>query len=310
MPSRIEDYAIIGDARTVALVGRDGSIDWWCAPRVDSGASFAALLGTTRNGRWIVTPSESVVSVERSYRPDTMILETTFTTAEGRAVVIDFMPRHDLTHPAVVRIVRGIEGTVRFGSEVVVRFDYGALVPWVRRHDGGVEARGGADGMVLHSTVVTHGRDLTTFAGFEVSAGTEESFVLSWFPSHEPPPAPPEVDRALDSTERWWRSWAELCTATGPWRDAVVRSLLTLKALTYEPTGGIVAAATTSLPEWIGSVRNWDYRYCWLRDATFTLHALLGLGFRHEADAWSAWLRRAVAGDPDDLQIMLSLIHI
>ncbi len=304
MPSPIEDYALIGDARTVALVGRDGSIDWWCAPRVDSGASFAALLGTPRNGRWILAPSEPVLSVERAYRPDTMILETTFTTAGGRACVIDFMPRHDLEHPAIIRVVRGESGCVRFGSEAILRFDYGAVVPWVRRHDGGVEARGGCDGAVLHSSVPTHGRDLTTFAGFEVSEGSEESFVLAWFPPYEDPPESPDVDAALTSTETWWRDWADQCTATGPWRDAMVRSLLTLKALTYEPTGGIVAAATTSLPEWIGSVRNWDYRYCWLRDATFTLGALLENGYRTEAADWSEWLRRAVAGSPDKLQIM------
>jgi GH15 family glucan-1,4-alpha-glucosidase len=304
VPSRIEDYAIIGDARTVALVALDGSIDWWCAPRIDSGASFAALLGDTRNGRWIVAPSENVVAVERRYLPDTLVLETTYTTRQGRAVVIDFMPRHDLEHPAIIRVVRGLEGTVRFGSEVVVRFDYGELVPWVRHHDGGVEARGGADGVVLHSTVTTHGRDLTTFAGFDVTEGGEESFVLAWFPSHEDPPVSPDVDVALDATEAWWRAWASSCTFDGPWREAVMRSLLTLKALTYEPTGGIVAAATTSLPEWIGSVRNWDYRYCWLRDATFTLNALLENGYRDEAAAWSEWLRRAVAGSPDKLQIM------
>ena len=304
MPSRIEDYALIGDARTVALVGRDGSIDWWCAPRVDSAASFAALLGSARDGRWVVAPSEPVTSVERAYSTDTVVLETTFTTAGGRAVVTDFMPRHDLEHPAIIRVVRGLEGSVRFGSEVVVRFDYGALVPWVRHHDGGVDARGGADGVVLHSTVPTHGRDLTTFAGFDVVEGQQESFVLAWFPSHEDPPPAPDVDEALADTLAWWRDWASSCCVAGPWRDAVLRSLLTLKALTYEPTGGIVAAATTSLPEWIGSVRNWDYRYCWLRDATFTLNALLGNGYRDEAAAWSEWLRRAVAGSPDKLQIM------
>ena len=304
MPSRIEDYAIIGDARTVALVALDGSVDWWCAPRIDSAASFAALLGDTRNGRWIVTPSETVTAVERTYRADTMVLETTFTTANGRAVVVDFMPRSDLEHPAIIRIVRGLEGTVRFGSEVVIRFDYGAIVPWVSHHDGGVEARGGADGVVLHSSVPTHGRDLTTFAGFDVTEGSEESFALAWFPSHEVPPERPDVVAALESTTRWWRDWVGPCTAAGPWRDAVVRSLLTLKALSYEPTGGIAAAATTSLPEWIGSVRNWDYRYCWLRDATFTLNALLENGFRDEAQVWSEWLRRAVAGSPDKLQIM------
>ncbi len=304
MSSRIEDYALIGDARTVALVGRDGSIDWWCAPRFDSAACFAALLGGLRNGRWIISPDQRVTSVERRYRPETLVLETLFTTTHGRAVVIDFMPRHDLEHPAIVRIVRGLEGRVRFGSEVVARFDYGSLVPWARHHDGGVEARGGADGVVLHASVQTVGRDLTTFAELEVGPGDEESFALVWFPSHEDPPPAPDVDAALDSTERWWKDWASACTVSGPYREAVLRSLLTLKALTYEPTGGIVAAATTSLPEWIGSVRNWDYRYCWLRDATFTLNALIENGHRDEALSWSEWLRRAVAGSPDKLQIM------
>jgi GH15 family glucan-1,4-alpha-glucosidase len=300
----IEDYALIGDARTVALVSREGSIDWWCTPRFDSAACFAALLGQRSHGHWTIAPAGGAGAVDRRYRPDTLVLETTFTTDTGRATLIDFMPRHDLEHPCIVRIVRGVEGTVELDADLVVRFDYGSLVPWVRRTDHGVEARGGADGLVLRSTVATHGRDLTTAARFSVSAGEEQSFSLAWFPSHEDPPAAPDPDESLDATEAWWHEWANVCTDVGPWSEAVRRSLITLKALTYEPTGGIVAAATTSLPEWIGSVRNWDYRFCWLRDATFTLSALIENGYESEALAWSQWLRRAVAGSPDMMQIM------
>ena len=304
MPSRIEDYAVIGDARTVALVGRDGSIDWWCAPRFDSPASFAGLIGTPDNGRWQVAPTEDPAEVSRCYRGDSLVLETTFTTASGQASVIDFMPRHDLEHPSIIRIVRGLEGSVALRSEVVLRFDYGSLVPWVRHHDGGVVARGGADGVMLHTTVAMRGEDLTTVAELTVAAGEEQSFVLAWFPSHEDPPSVPDVDESLAATEAWWNEWAAIGRKSGRWGDAVCRSLITLKALTYEPTGGIVAAATTSLPEWIGSVRNWDYRYCWLRDATFTLSALVEHGYEDEALEWSEWLRRAIAGSPDKLQIM------
>ena len=302
--ARIEDYALIGDARTVALVSRDGSIDWWCAPRFDSAACFAALLGDEMNGRWLVAPVETPTEVTRRYLPDTLVLVTTFVTESGRAEIVDFMPRHDLAHPCIVRIVRGIEGRVAFHSEIVVRFDYGWLVPWVRRHDGGIEARGGADGLVMHASVPTRGRRMTTVADFMIEAGGQESFSMAWFPSHEQPPTMPDPDASLAATESWWREWTKTCVDDSRWGDAVRRSLITLKALTYEPTGGIVAAPTTSLPEWIGSVRNWDYRYCWLRDATFTLSALIGNGYRDEAIAWSEWLRRAVAGSPEKLQIM------
>jgi GH15 family glucan-1,4-alpha-glucosidase len=300
----IEDYAIIGDARTVALVSREGSVDWWCAPRFDSAACFAALLGDEEHGRWKLAPTGEVLGTERRYRDDTLVLETTFRTDTGRAVVIDFMPRHDLEHPSIVRVVRGLEGSVAFRGDLTIRFDYGSLVPWVRRYDGGVIARGGADGLVLHATVPTRGHQMTTVNEFEVAAGEEETFALAWFPSHEDPPIVPDPDQALESTEAWWREWAGACTDAGRWSGAVRQSLIVLKALTYEPTGGIVAAPTTSLPEWIGSVRNWDYRYCWLRDATFTLDALVESGYRQEALEWSEWLRRAVAGSPEKMQIM------
>ena len=300
----IEDYALIGDARSVALVGRDGSIDWWCAPRFDSAACFAGLLGGPEHGRWRIAPSDDVVDVSRCYRDDTLVLETSFTTATGRAMVIDFMPRHDLEHPSILRIVRGLEGHVAFRSDMAIRFDYGSLVPWVRRHDGGVEARGGVDGVVFHASVPTRGHDLTSVNTFGVEAGHEETFALAWFPSHEDPPGLPDPTEALSSTETWWSDWAGSCLDVGRWSGAVRRSLITLKALTYEPTGGIVAAPTTSLPEWIGSVRNWDYRYCWLRDATFTLDALIECGYDDEALSWSEWLRRAVAGSPEKMQIM------
>lgn len=300
----IEDYALIGDARTVALVGRDGSIDWWCAPRFDSAACFAALLGDSDHGRWLLAPVDPPTHTSRAYIEDTLVLVTTVTTTTGRAEVVDFMPRHDLEHPCIVRIVRGLEGRVEFRSEAVVRFDYGCLVPWVRRHDGGIEARGGADGIVLHASVPLHGHHMTTQARFVVEEGQTESFAAAWFPSHEAPPALPDADEARAATVAWWRGWAATCRDEGPWSEAVRRSLITLKALTYELTGGIVAAPTTSLPEWIGSVRNWDYRYCWLRDATFTLTALVENGYHEEALAWSEWLRRAVAGSPEELQIM------
>jgi GH15 family glucan-1,4-alpha-glucosidase len=300
----IEDYALIGDTRTVALVGRDGSIDWWCAPRFDSAACFAAMLGDTDHGRWLLGPVDAPTETSRAYLDDTLVLVTTVTTSTGRAEVVDFMPRHDLDHPCIIRLVRGLEGRVEFRSETIVRFDYGCLVPWVRRHDGGIEARGGADGVVLHASVPLRGRHMTTQARFAVEAGRTESFVAAWFPSHEDPPMLPEPEVALAETEAWWRVWARTCADEGPWSAAVRRSLVTLKALTFEPTGGIVAAPTTSLPEWIGSVRNWDYRYCWLRDATFTLTALVVNGYHEEALAWSEWLRRAVAGSPEELQIM------
>jgi GH15 family glucan-1,4-alpha-glucosidase len=303
-PAPIEDYALIGDLRTAGLVGRDGSIDWLALPRFDSGACFAKLLGDARHGRWLVAPVPgSVLETRRRYRGDTLVLETTFRTASGVARVVDCMPP-DEDVPNLVRLVEGIEGEVAMRMELVIRFDYGWVVPWVRREDGGIHAVGGPDALVLHTAVSTHGEGLTTVAEFTVREGQRVPFVLTWHRSHDP--APPHIDAAaaVEGTERWWRAWASRATYEGPWLDAVKRSLITLKALTYEPTGGIVAAPTTSLPEWLGGVRNWDYRYCWLRDATFTLYALLVSGFHDEAEAWREWLLRAVAGDPSQLQIM------
>ncbi|HEU4577151.1 MAG TPA: glycoside hydrolase family 15 protein [Polyangiaceae bacterium] len=308
MPLRIEDYAIIGDTQSVALVGRDGSIDWMCLPRFDSPACFASLLGDARNGRWLLAPSCELSAVpERRYRDGTLILETTFQTAHGKVRVIDTMPPRT-RQPDVLRIVEGLEGEVPMRCELVIRFDYGSVVPWVTRFDGGsLRAIAGADALVLRTPVQTHGEDLTTVAEFSIRAGQRVPFVLSWHPSHEPDAPSCDPFRLLDDTESWWREWSRHCRYHGPWREAVLSSLLVLKALTFAPTGGIVAAATTSLPEWPGGVRNWDYRYCWLRDATFTLYALSLAGYRQEAAAWRDWLLRAVAGDPAKLQIMYGI---
>ncbi|WP_334141259.1 glycoside hydrolase family 15 protein [Rhabdothermincola sp.] len=303
MPSLIEDYAIIGDTETVALVGRDGSIDWFCAPRFDSAACFAALLGDRHHGRWLLAPHDRPSRVERRYRGDTLVLETVFTTPAGQVAIIDFMPirRRGVE---LVRIVEGRSGTVRIDLELIVRFDYGAIVPWVRAIEGGGVAIGGADGLVLRTPVKLEGRDLTTVASFEVSSGDRVPFVMQWFPSHEAVPDPIDAVAVLEHTERWWQVWSARCAYEGDYADAVMRSLITLKALTHAPTGGVVAAATTSLPEYLGGVRNWDYRYCWLRDATFTLTALSEAGYGSEAVAWSEWLRRVIAGSPDKMQIM------
>lgn len=303
---KIEDYALIGDCHTAALVGRNGSIDWLCVPRFDSGACFAALLGTPDHGRWIVAPTEHPHRVTRAYRGDTLVLETTVETTSGAVMVIDCMPVRTAT-PDVVRIVRGLRGTVRMHTELIVRFDYGSITPWVRREEGGICAVAGPDTLHLRTPVPLKGEGWTTSGEFEVSAGDEVPFMLSWHPSHES--APPRLDpvHVLEATARWWREWARHCTYQGQWRDAVVRSLITLKALTYMPTGGIVAAPTTSLPEHIGGQRNWDYRYCWLRDSTFALTALMQSGYLEEARAWRSWLLRAVAGRADDLHIMYGI---
>jgi GH15 family glucan-1,4-alpha-glucosidase len=301
---RIEDYGFIGDLHTGALVGADGSIDWLCLPRFDSDACFAALLGTRRHGHWSIAPvaSQPLKGVQR-YRPDTLILETEFATESGVVRVIDFMPvgdgRHDL-----VRIVEGVQGRVKLAMELVIRFDYGLAVPWVRRANGGIHAVAGPNALLLRADVGTHGEDLSTRAEFTVAAGERKTFELVWHRSHEPSPQPADASQALATTERFWAKWCGQCTYEGEWREAVMRSLITLKALTYRPTGGILAAATTSLPEQLGGVRNWDYRYCWLRDATFTLYALVQAGFKREAGAWSDWLLRAVAGDPQQLQML------
>lgn len=301
---RIEDYALIGDLQTAALVSNVGSIDWLCLPRFDSGACFAALLGTTDNGHWQLAPAgASGPASRREYRGDTLILHTEWDTPTGSVRVIDLMPPRDEA-PDVVRIVEGLSGRVDMRSCLRLRFDYGEIVPWVRRIDGQVAGIAGPDSAWLRSDVPTYGRDFTTYADFAVSAGERVGFVLTWHPSHLPPPAPVSAEEELAATEKLWAEWASRGTYTGEWREAVVRSLLTLKALTYEPTGGIVAAATTSLPESLGGERNWDYRYCWLCDATMTLSALLRGGFTEEAAAWRQWLLRAIAGSPDDLQIM------
>ncbi len=302
---KIEDYALIGDCQTAALVARNGSIDWLCLPRFDSGACFAALLGTPDHGRWIIAPTEHH-QITRKYRDDTLVLETTFETASGAVTLIDCMPVRT-TAPDVVRVVRGVRGSVRMRTELVIRFDYGSITPWVRQEDGGIFAVAGPDMLHLRTPVPLKGEGWTTSGEFEIAAGDEVPFVLTWHPSHEAAPAPVNPLHAIDATTHWWREWARVCTYDGEWRDAVVRSLITLKALTYMPTGGIVAAPTTSLPEHIGGKRNWDYRYCWLRDSTFALAALMQSGHVDEAAAWRHWLLRAVAGRGDELHIMYGL---
>ncbi|MEO8122531.1 MAG: glycoside hydrolase family 15 protein [Burkholderiales bacterium] len=306
MPLAIEDYALIGDCHTAALVGRDGSIDWACFPRFDSGACFAALLGEPRHGRWLIAPTDEVKATERRYRDETLVLETTFETEKSAVRVVDFMPlsteRRD-----IVRIVEGLRGTVAMQMELVIRFDYGSIVPWVRRVDGAMLATAGPDSMELRCAVPVHGKKMTTVAAFDICEGERSAFVLNYHPSHEAAPPALDAQEALQATEREWHEWSGRCTYDGRWRDAVMRSLLTLKALTFAPTGGIIAAPTTSLPEQAGGVRNWDYRYCWLRDATFTLNALLATGYHEEAIAWREWLLRAAAGNPEDMQILYGI---
>jgi GH15 family glucan-1,4-alpha-glucosidase len=305
---RVEDYALIGDCTTAALVSRQGSIDWLCWPRFDSPACFAALLDTPRSGRWRIAPADEGARVTRRYRPGTLILETEFETGEGAAQLIDFMPM-EAGGSSIVRIVRGLRGHVPLRFELALRFEYGEIVPWVTRlRTGfGVRAIAGPSLVVLHSTVPLEGRDLTTRAEFSVDAGEEAYFILAYGPSHLPAPAVPDPEEALNATEAFWTDWCERGTYQGEWRAPVQRSLLTLKALTYAPTGGIVAAPTTSLPEELGGSRNWDYRFCWLRDATFTLLALLHAGYRDEARDWSEWLRRSVAGSPAQIQTLYGL---
>jgi GH15 family glucan-1,4-alpha-glucosidase len=301
----IEDYALIGDCTTAALVSRDGSIDWLCWPRFDSDTCFAALLGTADNGHWRIAPVDAEVSVNRLYRPGTMIQETRFTTAAGSAVLIDFMPMQQ-EHSSVVRIVRGESGQLAMRLDLALRFEYGRIVPWVTRleHRTLLRAVAGADAAVLHSEVQLHGEHFTSVAEFTVAAGESKAFVLTYAPSYLPSPTVPDATAALATTERFWTDWTARGSYRGTWQEPVNRSLLTLKVLTYAPTGGIVAAPTTSLPEQIGGERNWDYRYCWLRDATFTLLALIHAGYRDEALAFREWLLRAVAGSPGQIQIM------
>jgi GH15 family glucan-1,4-alpha-glucosidase len=300
----IEDYALIGDTRTAALVGKNGSIDWLCLPRFDAGACFAALLGEPRHGRWALSPNDGAPRrTQRRYLDDTLVLETEFTTETGVVRIFDCMPPGE-SIANVVRVVEGVRGEVRMRMELIIRFDYGWIVPWVRNIEGVLHAVAGPDALALRTPVETHGENLTTVAEFTVRAGERVPFVLSWYPSQGALPPAVDADAAIAEAAAWWRSWVRSCTHRGPFREAVVRSLITLKALTYAPTGGIIAAATTSLPEQLGGVRNWDYRYCWLRDATFTLAALLVSGFGDEARAWRDWLLRAIAGDPAQLQIM------
>ena len=299
----IEDYALIGDCDTAALVGRDGSIDWLCLPRFDSDSCFAALLGSSENGRWMIAP-QAAARVSRRYRDDTLILETTFETDEGVVRLIDFMPLKRSTS-SIVRIAAGVSGQVQLTSDLIMRFDYGLTVPWVSRAGDDIhKAVAGPQTLFLKSPVRHLGKDLRTVSQFTVAAGDQVPFVLTHAPSHLPPPELPDAFAALQDTERSWHEWCARCKSSGRWSEAVLRSLITLKALTFAPTGGIVAAPTTSLPERIGGERNWDYRYCWIRDATLTLLALMGSGYLEEASAWRDWLVRAVAGSPAQMQIM------
>ena len=304
--TKIEDYALIGDTHTAALISREGSLDWLCLPRFDSPACFAALLGDPEHGRWLLTPHDDITTVHRRYRGDTLVLETQYVTATGTAMVLDFMPPRD-RDINLVRIVVGVKGTVRMKMEMTLRFDYGSIVPWVSHHRRLLKAVAGPDAVYLDTAVELQGVGFSTVADFTVTEGQEIPFTLTWRASHDTSPKPLITERALSETVLWWKKWSSRCTYQGPWRDAVIRSLITLKALTYAPTGGIVAAPTTSLPELLGGVRNWDYRYCWIRDATFTLYALLMAGYHSEAKAWREWLLRAVAGKPSDLQIMYGI---
>lgn len=305
----IEDYGIIGTAYTAALVSRGGSIDWLCLPRFDSESVFGALLGTPEHGRWLLAPEDPLARSSRRYRGETGILETRFETAEGCVTIIDFMPIVDGEDQVdLIRLVRGDQGRVRMRTEIILRFDYGRAIPWVRQHLGGPAAVAGPNAIQFVTPVPLKGTpELTTVGEFTVSAGDCVPFTMSWYPSHHKAFRRRDPQDTLLATENWWHDWSSHCSMKGPWREAIIRSLITLKMLTYEPTGGIVAAATTSLPEWIGSVRNWDYRLCWIRDATLTLYALLSSGYRSEARAWREWLLRAAAGRPSDMQIMYGL---
>jgi len=303
MAQRIEDYALIGDTHTAALVGKDGSIDWLCVPRFDSESVFAALLGDPDHGRWLLAPAGGVRRVERTYRGDTLVLETTFDTDEGVVRIVDCMPIRKHTVD-VVRVVEGVSGRVPIHMDLRARFDYGLTLPWVRKHDGHTRLIAGPNSMWLRTPIETEGAGNATVADFVVGAGDSVPFLLSWHPSHEPLPHRGDTHNLVHDTTSWWHRWSSQCTYHGEYRDLVMRSLIALKAMTFAPTGGIVAAPTTSLPEWPGSVRNWDYRYCWLRDSVLALTALTAGGYRQEAIAWRDWLLRAAAGDPSQLQIM------
>jgi len=305
----IENYALVGDCHTAALVGSDGSMDWLCLPRFDSGACFAALLGGPEHGRWLLAPACKPTQIRRRYRGDTLILETEFDTEEGSVRVIDFMPLSDERWD-VVRIVEGLSGRVGMRMELTVRFDYGSIVPWAHQSQGILLLTAGPDTLELTASVPVEGEHMRSVAEFSVGAGERESFVLNYRPSHLGTGAAVDAEQELTETENQWAEWFGRCSYRGPWLAAVARSLITLKALTYKPTGGLIAAPTTSLPEWPGGARNWDYRYCWLRDATFTLNAMLLAGYEEEAAAWREWLLRAVAGSPDDLQILYGVTGV
>lgn len=312
MAGRIEDYALIGDMQTAALIGRDGAVDWLCLPRFDSHAVFAGLLGTEEHGFWRIGPAtadgaEPAAADRRRYRGDSLVLESEWDTEDGVVRVLDFMPPREQHAPQLVRIVEGVSGRVAMRSALRMRFSYGWVVPWVHKVDGRTVAVAGPDSVWHDTDAETYGEELTTYSDFTVEPGERVAFTISWQGSHRGPPELPDAEGALAATEGFWRDWVEQCTYHGPYREAVVRSLITLKALTYAPTGGIVAAPTTSLPECIGGVRNWDYRFTWLRDAAITLSSLLRTGYHEEARAWREWLLRAVAGDPENLQIMYGI---
>ena len=308
MTARIEDYAMIGDCRTAAIVGRDGAIDWFCVPRFDSEAVFAALLGTKDNGRWLIEPAARKFTTRRQYHGESLILETIFTTSTGKARVTDFMPPHT-PESAIVRIVEALEGHVDMRTELAIRFDYGVTIPWVSRRDTRtLVAVAGPHLLAFRTRAEVRGENMHSVADFTVKKGTAYSFVLAYGQSFGPLPQSIDPFIARDETERFWRNWSSICRVKGKWRNAIMRSLLTLKGLSYAPTGGIVAAATTSLPEKIGSTRNWDYRYCWLRDATFTLLAFLNAGYTEEAQVWQEWLMRVIAGAPEQIQTMYNVL--
>ncbi|MCV0387785.1 MAG: glycoside hydrolase family 15 protein [Nitrobacter sp.] len=311
MSKPIEDYGIIGNMISAALVSRDGSIDWLCLPRFDSAACFAALLGGPKHGRWLLAPEDPACRINRRYIPGTAVLETRFKTATGVCTVTDFMPlTHDEEKVDVVRIVRGASGEVQMSMELILRFNYGQAVPWVRRRDYGLSAVAAPDAVELHTAVALVGRNMTTTARFTIRENEEVPFTLSYHRSHKMPQFVPDSSETMDRTISWWQEWSKRCRFAvehDVWCDAVIRSLITLKLLTFGPTGGIVAAPTTSLPEAIGGSRNWDYRYCWLRDSALTLYALLNAGYREEAEAWRQWLLRAAAGRPEQLHIMYGI---
>jgi len=302
-PAKIEDYGFLSDTQTGALVSREGCVDWLCLPRFDSAACFASLIGEKKNGHWLFTPAEEIEKLKRRYRGDTLIIETEIETRSGAVRLIDFMPPRG-ENPDIIRIVEGLRGEVPMQMELIIRFDYGLIIPWVRQAHDGLEAIAGPDALILRTPIETRGKDMTTVAEFTVKEGERIPFVLTWFAPHREPPRAIHAEHALRDTEKFWNEWSGRCCYRGPWREAVMRSLITLKGLSYAPTGGLVAAATTSLPEEIGGVRNWDYRYCWLRDATFTLATLMQVGYKDEAQSWRQWLLRAIAGSAAQMQIM------